>query len=380
MALAGAAAVGLAAAGALAGSASAAPAHTAHASEGYKPLSVRTVLSGKSLSHKNTKTGQSEALTQPDDIVLVNGNLYVAFQNGVGSKGEVAPDGNTASTVVEFSPDGTVLAQADVTGKVDGMGGDATNNQAVVTVNEDGNSSLYTISGATATHYRYSAHLAHNGGTDAISFYQGQMLVSASAPGSTGKAAPQATYPAVYSVTLDSMTGVATATPYYYDESSASTANGGHHLGKHVHLALTDPDSSEVVPGTIARFAGDFMLNSQGDQELIFDSSPHSLWVLALSQSIDDAAFPTQWYGAIFATDSHADAVVAIDGRPLWPRSVFAAVTPCNANSAPSVCPAKGFPAPYLGLVNLYTGSVTKVNVHGSVQPKGMVFVPNATP
>ena len=37
-----------------------------------------------------------------------------------------------------------------------------------------------------------------------------------------------------------------------------------------VRLALTDPDSNEDVPSYAPRFAGEFMLTSQGDQEQIF--------------------------------------------------------------------------------------------------------------
>ena len=35
-------------------------------------------------------------------------------------------------------------------------------------------------------------------------------------------------------------------------------------------LALTDPDSNEDVPAFATRFAGDFMLTSQGDKQQIF--------------------------------------------------------------------------------------------------------------
>ena len=44
----------------------------------------------------------------------------------------------------------------------------------------------------------------------------------------------------------------------------------GPHLGKTVKLALTDPDSNEVVPWAAPRFGGAFMLTSQGDKEQIY--------------------------------------------------------------------------------------------------------------
>jgi hypothetical protein len=41
------------------------------------------------------------------------------------------------------------------------------------------------------------------------------------------------------------------------------------------------------------------------------------------------------------------------------------------------MCPAPGFSAPYLGAVNMSTGAVAPLSVHGvAMQPKGMLFVP----
>jgi len=51
-------------------------------------------------------------------------------------------------------------------------------------------------------------------------------------------------------------------------------------------------------------------------------------------------------------------------------------VTPCNANSAPTVCPATGFPANSLGSIDLKTGAIAAVTVIGPVAPKGLIFVP----
>lgn len=75
----------------------------------------------------------------------------------------------------------------------------------------------------------------------------GMMLISASAPGTTGAAAPNPAYPAVYAVTLNHSSHVAFVRPLFYDESQATTANGPH-VGKTVKLGLTDPDSNEAVP------------------------------------------------------------------------------------------------------------------------------------
>jgi hypothetical protein len=312
----------------------------------------------------------TESLTQPDDIVTLGGNLYVGFQNGVGSQGEVSPSGNLDSTLVEFTPTGSVVKQWDVTGKIDGMGADPASGQVFATVNEDAKSSLYTVSGGTVTHYTYTpASLPNLGGTDAVAVDNGKILISASAPGTSGKAPASA--PAVFAVTLNAGTKTAAVAPFYADNATATGVNAPN-AGKKVTLALTDPDSSGVVPSSSPDFAGDFMLNSQGDEELIFSpASGQNLQVLKISNSVDDTAWATSATGTLYTTDSSADTVDAITGS-FTPGTAYTAVTPCNANSASSTCTTPNS----LGMINLKTGVVGKVVVIGPVTPKGMIFVP----
>jgi hypothetical protein len=320
-----------------------------------------------------TGATKTEHLTQPDDIVTLGGNLYAGFQNGVGSQGEVAPSGNLDSTLVEFTPTGSVVKQWDVKGKIDGMGADSATGQVIVTVNEDSKSSLYTISGGTVTHYTYTpSTLPSMGGTDAVAVDNGKMLISASAPGTAGKAPASA--PAVYAVTLNAGANTASVVPFFADNASATGVNGSN-AGKKVTLALTDPDSNGIVPSSSSDFAGDFVLNSQGDEELIFaGASGQNLQVLKISNSVDDIAWATSASGSLYTTDSSADTVDVITG-PFAPGTVYTAVTPCNANSAPSTCPAPGYPANSLGTINLKTGAIANISV-GGVTPKGLIFVP----
>jgi hypothetical protein len=333
---------------------------------------------GDTLTHSFQPNGTGAAttghLTQPDDIVALGGNLYVGFQNGVGSQGEVAPSGNLDSTLVEFTPSGSVVKQWDVTGKIDGMGADAASGQVIVTVNEDSKSSLYTISGGTVTHYTYTpSPLPNLGGTDMVAVDNGKMLISASAPGTSGKAPAAA--PAVFVVTLNAGAHTAAVAPFFAVNATATGVNGSN-AGKKVTLALTDPDSNLVVPSSSPKFAGDFMLNSQGDEELIFsDASGQNLQVLKISNSVDDIAWATSASGTLYTTDSSADTVNAITG-PFKPGTAYTAVTPCNANNAPTNCPAPGFPANSLGMIDLTTGTVSNVTIAGAIAPKGMVFVP----
>jgi hypothetical protein len=229
----------------------------------------------------------------------------------------------------------------------------------------------------------YNEPLPHNGGTDAISVLGDEILISASAPGTTGTlAAPQPTFPAVYSVTLDPTTMVATVSPLFYDEDTATTANIGPQHRQKVALALTDPDSSEVVPSGAPRFAHDFMLTSQGDQQQIFvdrGNPSKSLSVLSLSQAVDDTAWAVG-PGVLYATDSTNDVVDVLGGT--FGENPIVAVTPCGSNSAPSPpspCPAlPNFPPNYVGSLNPWTGAITPVHVGGAdfVPQGGLEFVP----
>jgi hypothetical protein len=346
---------------------------------------VRVILSGKNLHHLYTKAGsrkvRSEALSSPDDITRIGNDLFTAFQNGVGPQGQASPDGNRDSTIVEFTLYGAVVNQWNVLGKCDGLTANTSAGLVVATVNEDAHSSLYTVDPFTSqiVHYSYYRPLPSHGGTDAISFDNGLMLISASAPGTTGKAAPRPYYPAVYVVTLNQSKHLAYFRALFYDESHVTAANGPR-KGRWVKLGLTDPDSNEIVPTIEPRFAGDFMLTSQGDKEQIYVSAPASKhqheWVLDLSQSVDDTAWSTSWNGAFYAVSTGDDTVDQVQGS-FWPGTAFVAVTPCDADNAPATCPGPGFPDNYLGHLNMYNGHIDRVSVRGAaLHPQGMIFVP----
>jgi hypothetical protein len=358
-----------------------------HAADpGYQ---VRQILNGMRLRHTFTPAGsaarRSEALADPDDITVLGQDLYTAFQDGVGPQGQPSADGNTDSTVVEFTAAGRVIRQWDIHGKCDGITADTGTHLLIATVNEDAHSSIYTITpGAPADaqvqHYRYSSQpLPHNGGTDAISIYHGLVLISASAPGTAGRPAPQPDYPAAYAVTFSRPVHVATVVPLFYDEAPAVVANPGAAYGTVTRLALTDPDSNEIVPDSAARFAGDFMLTSQGDKEQIFvhgiGRHRSGLAVLRLSQSVDDTAWALNPAGRLYGADTSGDTVDEVTG-PFPADGVFVAVTPCDAGNAPATCPAAGFPPNYLGQLNPRTGHITRVSLAGpAFEPQGMVFV-----
>ncbi|NKQ58547.1 hypothetical protein HFP15_37445 [Amycolatopsis sp. K13G38] len=302
------------------------------------------------------------ALTGPDDISRLDGNIYVAYQNGVGAMGEPSPSGATASTLVEYSPAGTSLARWNLTGKIDGMSADTANHRIVATVNEDGNSSLYTVTpGATGPqvqHYAYTG-LTHGGGTDAISFVNGAMYVSASnpAPDANGTTFSK---PALYRVTLSGTT--ATATPVLRDNSTAIDAGNG----KPVTLNLSDPDSNEVIPAQAPQYAGDLLLTSQGDSEQIYLSNPgtprQTATLVKLNTQVDDTAVTTG-AGTLYVVDGATDKVIVISG-PFSAGQIFTSV-PNDSKVNPGT----------LGDLDLKTGSVSPFG-KGFGSPKGLLFLP----
>jgi len=312
------------------------------------------------------------SLSAPDDITAMGGSIFVAWQSGVGPQGEPAANGNTQSTVVQYSRSGRNFQSWQLTGRVDGMTADAPHERIIATVNEDANTSLYTIrpeAPATSqlTHYTYSPDPpVHGRGTDAPHIYRGQLLISASNASDT-------TQPAVYRAVLSGTT--ATLTPVFFDNVSATLANtNSPQYGQQVTLALSDPDSNTVVPALSPRFGRDFMLDSQGDLQQVYvrnaGGANQTFFVLNLSQSVDDTAWATASRGTLYSTDGKSK-VYAVRGH-FRVGTAFSAVTPGNANNAPPN------PGPnYLATLNLNTGALTPVPGI-TFTAKGLVFVAGA--
>ena len=137
--------------------------------------------------------------------------------------------------------------------------------------------------------------------------------------------------------------------PLFYDEATATGANVGPLRGHGVKLAPTDPDSNEIVPRFAARFAGDFMVTSQGDKEQIFlqRGAPlgSHLAVLTLSDSADDTVWARSPSGRLFGANTAGDTVDVVTG-PFRPGSVFIADTPCDAGDVPGCGVPAELPGP----------------------------------
>jgi len=310
------------------------------------------------------------AMVGPDDITQLGDKLFIGYQNGVGAKGEPAPSGQTASTIVEYTLQGSELARWNLPGKVDGLTADPSTHRVLATVNEDANSSLYGITPATnndrgqVVHYQYSPNpLPHGGGTDSISVRNGQVYVVGSAPAANPDGT---TYSgsALYKVTLDVTT--AHTTPAFPDNATATDAV----TGKPVTLNLSDPDSSGFVPASSSRFGGDLLLDSQGDAQLAFLAHPgvdSAATVLNLNTQVDDTAFATSTHGTLYVVDGATNTVVAVRG-PFQTGQAFTSV-PKDSTTLPGT----------LGQLNLSTGQVTPFGT-GFGSPKGLLFVPDNPP
>jgi hypothetical protein len=301
--------------------------------------------------------------TRPDDLGTMNGHVFVGYQNGVGPKGEPSPSGGTTSTIVEYRMDGTVVQSWSVTGKCDGLTADAANNRVLLTVNEDGNTSMYVIhpsavAAAQVVHLTYTpdlATVAGAGGTDGIIVQNGNVYTTGSAPTTTGA-------PAIYQIGINESSGTASLTGLFADNATATGPNGP------VALALTDPDSANVVPASSPLYGGDIMFSSQGDSQLLFVHDPgaasQSITQLPVGTQVNDVEWATASQGTLYVTDNKGNAIDTITST--FPTgTVFVA--------APSGSGVQGF----VGTLDLTTGTITPIAT-GFGSPQGLLFVPGA--
>lgn len=153
----------------------------------------------------------------------------------------------------------------------------------LVTTNEDANPHPYVLTPGSSQAAGYTIQaLPSKGGLDSTSFWKGMMLVSASAPGTLGKVPPQAGYPAVYVVTLNSGRHTASVRGLFGDQASATKANSG----------------------------------QTGTQ----------LSTIKLSQSIDDTQWASGPSGTLYVTDGSADLIYKVTG-PFQEGQQIAAVS-----------------------------------------------------
>jgi len=132
--------------------------------------------------------------------------------------------------------------------------------------------------------------------------------------------------------------------------------------GKNVVSPQSDPDSLKVDS------AGDLVLDSQADGDLIFINAPgspnqaglrlHLSNGTAKQITVDDTVFPTTPSGTIYVVDTKGDTVYAVKSDAFQPGGAY------SASDSDGI----------LGKVDLSTGLVTPI-VTGMQTPHGALFV-----
>lgn len=123
-------------------------------------------------------------------------------------------------------------------------------------------------------------------------------------------------------LSVHSGNGTATFEPTFDHNSSAIDALSG----QPIQLSLTDPDSNAIAPDSSPRFGGQFVLDGQADQQLIFARpsgcdplAAASLPRLTLSHGgmpagVDDVRWTQEERGTLYVVNNGANTVYAING------------------------------------------------------------------
>ncbi len=310
-----------------------------------------------------------------DDLAILGGHLFVGCQNKALSTG-----GGGDSTLVEFSPSGSVVKTWSIKDKIDGLNADPLHHRLIATLDEDANTHLVTVTPSApaaqqVVNYTYSPDprgasapvaLRTGGGTDQVTVDStGHILLTGSHAGSkTGTAVFKATLTPPSSSTG---TGTATLSPTFLDNASAANGNTG--KGS-VALALGDVDSGTIVPHSSSRFAGSYVITDQTALELVFAHNIFNgtgLTALKTPFGLDDILWTSSAHGTLYVVDKgptanlpkeSASALYKVTG-PFAPNTVLA------ANDGVSDQVVK---------VNLTTGALTPFVRHLQTA-KGLVYV-----
>jgi hypothetical protein len=310
-----------------------------------------------------------------DDLASLEGHLFVACQDKTLSVG-----GGGNSTLIEYTPAGAVVNTWSIPEKIDGMAADPLNHRVIVSLNEDANTRMATItpsaaSGQQVTQYTYSPDpraastppaLRPGGGTDQVNVDSaGHIFTTASHAGTkTGTAVFKVVLTAPSSPTG---TGTATLNPTYLDNATAANGNTGSGT---VKLALGDVDSAAIVPQSSPRFGGSYVVADQTALELVFASNIFNgtgLTVLKTQFGLDDLQWATSDGGTLYVVDKGATS-----NLPAVSASALYKVTgPFVKNT---VLAANDGVGDQVVTVNLTNGNLTPFVQHLNTT-KGLVYV-----
>jgi hypothetical protein len=317
----------------------------------------------------------SAAESNCDDLTFLEGHLFMGCQNKTLSVG-----GGGNSTLIEYTTGGSVVNTWSITDKIDGMAADPLKHRVIVSLNEDANTHLATITpsaatGQQVTYYTYSPDpraattppaLRTSGGTDQVSVdSSGHVLITASHAGAkTGTAVFKVVLSAPSSPTG---TGTATLSPTFLDDASAANGNSGSGT---VKLALGDVDSGAIVPQGSARFAGSYVVTDQTALELVFASNIFNgsgLTVLKTQFGLDDLLWATSDRGTLYVVDKGPTASLPA----VSPSALYKVTGPFIKNT---VLASNDGVGDQVVTVNLSNGNLTPFVQHLNTT-KGLVYV-----
>jgi hypothetical protein len=291
-------------------------------------------------------------LSAPDSIAVVGRHVFVGYGDGH------LPDGSDGlnSQIVEFSMDGKVEHIYTVPGHSDGLKLDPVTRHLWALQNEDANPNLVIIDPKNrhqTAPFLFSAE-PHGGGYDDIVFRGCKVFISASNPSGNPN-----TGPAIVTAHLED--GIVQVAPLLMGNATAIDVP----TGASITLNLQDPDSMTLDP------QGNLVLDSQGDQELIYVTHPgqpdQQALRLPLSLSSAGASTPVETDDTAFVTASDGFVLFADKGLNTVFKLTRAGFVPGSAYTA-----ADG--GPVVGTLDLTSGVVTPI-VSGLKNPGGLVFV-----
>jgi len=337
--------------------------------KGYQKLAIASVIFASALCAEAQSSGlvanppytvsvfagPPDGLTNPDSITTADGKIYVVYANATQADGM-----GGSSTIVEYSTSGNMLRKFNVPGKSDGLKYNPFDHKLWALRNEDSHPALTLIDPKSGlqTEYTY-AQLPppHGGGYDDVVFTKRETFISASNP----------------IVDVDPVTGqnnspsIVKAHLVGHQVIVTPVLQGNAPLidivtGQKVVSLQSDPDSLKVDS------AGDLVLDSQADGDLIFINAPGSPnqagLLLHLSNgtanqiTVDDTVFPTAPSGTIYVVDTKGNKVYAVRSDAFQPGGAY------SASDSDGI----------LGKVDLSTGLVTPI-VTGMMTPHGALFV-----
>ena len=249
----------------------------------------------------------TEAVSTRTTSPRSRGDVFVAFQNGVGPQGQASASGQPRQHDRRVLLGRRKLRQWDIAGKCDGLTADPQTGKLIATVNEDANSSVYLIDPLGPTvpvHYHYDiaapAERRHRRDLG-LRRDDPDQRVRARHDRRCGAAG---LLPGGLPGRLPSAGHVAHISPLFYDEALARGATlGNPYFPTRIQLALTDPDSNEVVPIYAHALRRRLHAHQPGRSGADLRQQPRTanqrLSVLTLTASVDDTAWPSDSSGEL---------------------------------------------------------------------------------